>query len=373
MITIGLDAAQLTTLVRQVTSRPHAQLSDWQVTLIHGGATTNARVYRLAGQASDQGQSIGWSLVLKEWRQRNAQDGPLARNYWKREACAYQSDLLTAVRPGLLPVACLGVFEQGDTTVWLALKDIATPQPRPWRAADFGRAALDLGMFNGSFLNQPLPTHEWLSRDWLRGWVARCEGAVLELPEMLRQPLIAAHISADLAQDIRRLWDDRERLLTVLEQLPQTICHRDTFVRNLFVGSSPQQPTIAIDWATIGVGPIGEDLAALIGGSLVFFELAAADLQEVAPHAVQHYLDGLRSQGWQGDLAQVQLGYTATLALRYGLGSMLDLAIVADQSSHAWAEQVLGHSIGELIVNTANNLAFFLVCAEQARHLVSAP
>jgi hypothetical protein len=62
----------------------------------------------------------------------------------------------------------------------------------------------------------------------------------------------------------------------------------------------------------------------------------------------------------------VQLGYAATLALRHGIGSLLDLAIVADERGHAWAEQTLGHTIPELLANTARDLAFFLAHAREA-------
>jgi hypothetical protein len=190
---------------------------------------------------------------------------------------------------------------------------------------------------------------------------------------MLQHPLVRPYISDTVVQDIQRLWGARHTLLDALDRLPQTICHRDSFVRNLFVERDPNgaSVTLAIDWATIGIGPIGEDAAALIGGSLVFFELVADDIQEVSALVVDHYTTGLRRQGWHDGLHHLRFGYTATLAFRYGLGSLLDLVIVADDESHTWAEQVLGHSIAELIENTARNLTFFLARADEARMLLS--
>lgn len=369
--TLDLDRTHLVAFTRRATGRPDLQLADWHAALVHGGATTNARVYRVVGQGIDQGQIVAWSLVLKEWRKRDTSDALAARGYWMREACAYQSSMLTTPRAGLRPAACFGVCAQGDAAIWLALEDVQAAQPRPWGLDDYAQAAEHLGQFNGSFLQQPLPTERWLSRDWLRSWVAICEAAVLDLPQMLRYPLVRAHISDALAQEVRRLWSDRHELLDALDQLPHTICHRDAFVRNLFVdrAADGERRTIAIDWATIGIGPIGEDVATLVGGSLVFFELDSADLPRVAAPVLQRYIAGLRSRGWGGDPQQPRLGYAATLALRYGLGSALDIAIVADDSSHAWAEQVLGRPIADLAANTARNLAFFLTCAEEARGL----
>src|SRR4051812_23686076 len=98
---LSLDSTHLLAFVRGATGRPQLELSDWRASLIHGGATTNARVYRVVGQGIDQGHTIPWSLVLKEWHQRDANDEPNAPNYWKREALAYQSGLLTATKTGL--------------------------------------------------------------------------------------------------------------------------------------------------------------------------------------------------------------------------------------------------------------------------------
>jgi hypothetical protein len=120
-------------------------------------------------------------------------------------------------------------------------------------------------------------------------------------------------------------------------------------------------------WATIGVGPIGEDLAVLIGGSLVFFELSPAAVRDVPSQVLAQYVVGLQGSA---NLEQARLADITTLALRYGLGSALDIAIVADNSLHEWAEQVLGHTVAELSVNTSANLEFFLACAREAGALI---
>jgi len=74
--------------------------------------------------------------------------------------------------------------------------------------------------------------------------------------------------------------------------------------------------------------------------------------------------------GQHGDPRIVRFGYTAALALRYGLGGALDIGIVADESMHAWAEQVLGHPIQELMERTASGASFFLQRADEARQLL---
>jgi hypothetical protein len=145
---LSLDTAHLASFVRQATGCMRLELANWHASLIHGGATTHAQVYRVLGQGLDQGRTVPWSLVLKEWRQREADDRPSARNYWKREALAYQSGLLASATAGLRPPRCFGVCEQSETTIWLALEDMESPQPQPWRPTDFAQAAEHLGQFN---------------------------------------------------------------------------------------------------------------------------------------------------------------------------------------------------------------------------------
>lgn len=108
--------------------------------------------------------------------------------------------------------------------------------------------------------------------------------------------------------------------------------------------------TSEIDWANAGVGALGE-------------EPAARGLDELA---FTEYLDGLRDAGWHENPQVVRLGYAAERALWYGLGGALDVQIAADESTHEWAEEVLGHSIQEMLERDASLVGFFLACAEEA-------
>src|SRR3712207_6501591 len=90
-----IDANMLTPLVREVVASDTAELGDWHVHPIHGGATANAGVYRFAGHAYHRGAAVPWSLILKVWRWREGRDDPSSWNYWKREAVAYRSGLLS--------------------------------------------------------------------------------------------------------------------------------------------------------------------------------------------------------------------------------------------------------------------------------------
>jgi hypothetical protein len=129
--------------------------------------------------------------------------------------------------------------------------------------------------------------------------------------------------------------------------------------------------TVAVDWSFTGVGAIGEELAPLILGSLAFFEIEPDEVLALEGVVLAGYVDGLRDAGWHGDERLAHVGYLAAAALRYGLGSVgIVLPIALDESLHAFAEQVMRHSIDEMIDLDCQLFALTLSRAEQAQQLL---
>ena len=125
------------------------------------------------------------------------------------------------------------------------------------------------------------------------------------------------------------------------------------------------QPQItAVDWAFVGIGAIGQELAPLV--------FSNRSEPEMEAHALRHYLSGLLDAGWQGDERSVQLGYAITMALEYGLvlvGFYVDALL--DEQQHPSLEQGFGEPIDKLVEQYASWMAFALPRAEQARLLLS--
>jgi hypothetical protein len=70
----------------------------------------------------------------------------------------------------------------------------------PWSLRDYAYAARQLGRFNGAYLTErPLPAAEWLSRDWLRSWLAEGAAAIDELPRHRAHPLVGRIYPAELS------------------------------------------------------------------------------------------------------------------------------------------------------------------------------
>ncbi len=158
--------------------------------------------------------------------------------YWRREADVL-STALTAGTPGLRS-APASVEEDGEGITIV----------RDWveGAASSGLfLALSLGRFAGSDLPHPRFLAASLLRDRLER-TARTGG----------WPTLERTAVADVAL---HLWNARERMLTLLDALPQVPQHGDPTALNL--PGRQDDDVVAIDWGTLGHGPVGGDLGYL--------------------------------------------------------------------------------------------------------------
>jgi len=215
----------------------------------------------------------------------------------------------------------------------------------------------------------PVPDHAWLRIDWLRSYVDDYAPAVARLPQVLDHPLVRRLVSRPSASAFIRLLEERDTFLRALDGLPQTLCHRDAWRPNLFMvqAADGQAQTVAVDWAFVGIGAVGQELAPLI----VYNDQSPSAREEVEALAVEGYVQGLRDAGWHADPWMVRLGYTAAAALIYGLAGLgWGLGLYLDESQHAWVEESGGRPIDEGLEDYGVVLDFILTRAEEARHLM---
>jgi hypothetical protein len=161
--------------------------------------------------------------------------------------------------------------------------------------------------------------------------------------------------------------------LANLDRLPPTLQHGDAGRKNLFsvTGPNGEDETLAIDWGFVGLGAVGEEIAAIVLSGLIWFNgVEPEDLSEIERLAFAGYVQGLRDVGWDDDERAVRLGYTAGLALRFGM--LLFEVGVVDGGNRAEAARVRGHPIEEAIDRWALMRRQVLRCAEEARRLDAA-
>jgi len=186
--------------------------------------------------------------------------------YWRRELLAYPSGLLPR-GPALRAPRLLGTV--GDV---LYLEYVGEIRPSPEQAAH------DLGRWHQQDRGRAEP---WLARHQLAQRLA-----VTDLDWS----------TVDVDSRLPEIWDRRHELLAALGSVPSGIAHGDFSTGNLRTDGTT---TVALDWATLGVSPVGTDLA----------HLALASLTD---SLVPSYRQGLQGRYRADD---IDLGYRTTLVL----------------------------------------------------------
>ncbi|BCJ26910.1 phosphotransferase [Actinocatenispora sera] len=234
------------------------------------GAATGG-VARLTGELRTGADVRPFTLIRKRARPagtgRHAAGARDPRHfaYWRREPLAYASDLLPR-GPGLRAPLCYGVV--GDT-VYLA---DTTGGPESG-----GRAARRLAAWQTS---TPATDPGWLAGHQLAQRLAVTSLDWADMP---------------VARPLLRCWARRRELLAVVESVPTVLSHGDFHRGNLIAAGAD---TVVLDWATLGIAPVGADLA----------HLALSTLDDPVPE----YLAAARGRF---EPAAVRLGYTVTVLL----------------------------------------------------------
>jgi hypothetical protein len=364
-----LDPAVLTDVVRQDQEEPDLEVTDWTVKpLSNKGVINPDGLFLFSGQAR-AGETIRpWSVALKILRKPEREQEPHDLWYWKRELSAFQSGLLEKL-PG--PVAAprfYGATEHEDGA-WLWMEHIHGAT-ETWTLDHYAFAARQLGRFNGAYLTDtPVPSEPWFCRKLARQWAEMFgpENAAWD------DPFISRYFSTEVRARVMQLWTERERFYNALDRLPQVFSHFDYMRRNLFVRkkTGSQEEVVAIDWAWCGIGPVGGDLFSLVGSSCVLFEWEPSRMLELEEAVFEPYLAGLRDVGWDGDPELVRLGYTAWLALHFGVVAPTLTAFWCTEERQAAVFGLFGRSLDEAASGWANMCEFSLSRADEARKLMA--
>ena len=371
----SIEQESLTPIVRQALNSDSCNLIDWTYQTLHNGGDRGAGlsgVYRFAGNASESAETKPWSLILKvigsEVHGGDLQGG-------KRERLAYQSGLLNSFSGNFKAARCFEISKRSEGVYWLWLEDLADQASSEWLLDHYALVARHLGQFNGNYLGKvSLTDWPWLSTEWLRKFIAPNAAAVTQLKDVLDHPLVSRWYPSDVAEGLSQLWEDRELLLSALERQPQTLCHRDAWSPNLFlcVGDKGVDETVAIDWAFVGLGALGEDVVPLAQTRNCFKPQEAAEVNKLV---FTNYLEGLYDANWKGNPESVRFGFAASSALRYGLGLIaqhLERLLSFDDHKARFVKQVYaGRSIEEVADLWSIFLRSLIVMGEEARALLA--
>jgi len=316
-----IDAQYLTGLLQQSMESQSVEIREWQVHEIKGGLEYTSSVYRLKGSAIVDGSPQDWSLILKIVRPDDQADDPLGCHYWKREILAYESGMLQDLPGQIAAPTCYSIDKRPDGSVWLWLQDLQDDQEHPWPIERYAQVARHLGQFNGAYLaGRPLPNESWIARDWLRKYLNHAAPMVEFILHNPAHPTVQSMLPGNTISLTLACWDERDRMLSALDALPQTFCHQDAFGGNLFYRHGS---VVALDWSYTGISPVGAELAPLIGAAFGLTKFPSSQAQELDQACFKGYLEGLHQAGYQADPRQVRLGFALSMFMRYTLGATI--------------------------------------------------
>ena len=364
-----VDSTTLTPLARKALNLVDAVVDDWKYETLRGGSP-NSEIYRFSGSAHSGENIFPWSLILKIIRASEGTVDPASLRNWKREALAYQSGLLDDLPVGFCAPRCFGIVEQSDFEDWLWLEEVNDEIRANWSPEHYGRVAHQLGQFNGVFLKERrLPTQPWLTKGWLRAWVANAIPLIPISAEVLAHPLCSRLYPHDIYQRLLQVWHEHDAWLSFIEHQPQTLAHMDAFRRNLLTrrDSIGDMQIVLIDWAFLGSAALGEEIAPLVAASLFFLEFDPDQADTLDKIVFESYLEGLGKTGWQGDPRAVRFTYTASAVLRYSIGVLGITSMLADENRHAGIEQAIGHPLDEVVDVWTKSTRFLYKLADEAR------
>lgn len=378
----ALDAEALTRTVRKALGQPALYLNDWRCTPLPGHISNPATggLYRVAGSGQDAQRQVTWSLILKI--ARLTEETPpgwgtdlLHFGYWKRETLAYQSGFLENLGPHLKAPRCYEVTKQPDGSVWMWLEEVQPGTEGLWPLSRYALTARHFGQWQGTYLaGRPLPTAPWLKTGWLRSWTEHFAflGDYLQRPRPWNHPFVQMAFPTPFEDRLQSLWAARHAWMDLLDRLPATLCHFDTWRPNLIARLRPdgQEETVALDWQCMGLGPAGE-VGNLALTGLMNLEVDTHEAKELDTAVWESYLAGLREAGWRGEERAVRFCYTAYPALRWGLVFPLVMVLpyAHDAVRRADVEAKYEMPIEQLLTQWAGAFYFLLDWADEARCL----
>jgi len=384
----ALDLRTITGVVRRALNRPDAMIDRWSVLpMAYSNLSPESRsLHRVSGTANDADAKIPWSLVVKVFeRPEGGTPGlldPRHYEYWQREPLVYGSGILTDLPGGLRAAACYGVDARSESLTWVWMEDLEDNYRGAWPLARFALAARHLGEFNGAYLaGRPAPAAPWLADahsvdvqySAANPLIRRLAFALLESPpNTVNSAAREALAERGELEALHGRLSNEDAFSEALGRLPQTFCHNDAIGPNLFSLSlcDATDETVAIDWALTGIGPVGSDLANLVGGSTAFFRWSATEVEALEEAAFEAYIDGLMTGGLEIDRPLVRLGYLGKLLFSWGgvVPSWLNWAL--DPSEAEWVESFWKRSADDVATQYAPLLRFLGRRAREATELL---
>jgi hypothetical protein len=186
-----------------------------------------------------------------------------------------------------------------------------------------------------------LPVFPWLSNNLTRQWST----SMIDWPTFpWDHPRVVERYFTPEKNPLRRMLLEINRFQAKLDLLPRALCHGDTYPSNFMSrhAAAGEEQTVALDWALVGIGPVGDDLGQFALGACI--NLKDTQRAEVDKALFTSYLDGLRECGCRVDPQWVRFGFTTSAALRIGSFQLMLLGEEIKQGETV-AEEDVAHPV----------------------------
>lgn len=335
------DEQMLYDVVHVSTKHDNYKILSWSVNQLSGGFGNPVSVglYRYSGIGQVAEDQFNWSVILKIIQSpanvgsENMGEGEDQThwNYWKREWFAYQSDIFSNLPDGLCVPRCYKTYEIPGNIVFLWLEDIDDSNNGNWTLDHFASTARQLGKLNAThYSGDTLKSYPWLSIERNRQWIEMMPNWRDVLWD---HPIMLNHYPPPEENPFQQMLMESDHFLSKLNLLPKVICHGDTYPTNFMArkGKNGKMQTVALDWALMGIQPVGDDLGQFVYGAIE--RLKGLDENLIQETLFDAYLSGLQENGLQIDPTLVRLGFTASAALRVGLFQIYLLSQEIEQTT----------------------------------------
>ncbi len=307
-----IDPSDFESVARSVTGDSSASVTGeprWtEIDETHGDLRTLA-ILRVEGEALVGGEQVRWSSVQK-LIDTTADGGPGNAGGWvdpAREETVYERGLFKDDGSKFRPAACYLITQPRPGMKMFWLEDLTEADRAPFSVEQLHRIIRDLGEFNGFHASRGTDERIETSTDsYLLRWNGSNHARGIDwTAEHADHPILKRLLGTTPMDTVRDLCEALSRLNERSLKLRHGLSFGDSNIGNLFrLG----EETVAVDWATVTMDPIGVDAGCLVGSAIARGRGGNA-VMEAEKELFSSYVAGLRSGGWTGEEAHVRQAF----------------------------------------------------------------
>lgn len=297
-----------------------------------------ARVFRVVVD-HEHGDALPSSVILKipDWGNKTLLD---PRDPWlsRRERAFFESGLGGRLPSGVRAPSVLRI-EERDGRTWVWMEDLAACLERPWRPDDVIEAARRSALFDDLYRQEhtALAAAPWLEREGYAAYAHHIPAAHENLDRVSSHPIWSRLFSADEIHRLHRCLDVSTEALAELRTFRSTLAHGDFHIRNL--GFDADGSLVCIDWAHVGLAPLGSDIAILVSLYHAFGGVDGGDAMKLDRDVVAAYAEEVERLSGRSNLVST-ISHTfglwhVTWGLHVRLGPGLTYLLSAESSRDA--------------------------------------